>query len=183
MPEEKPKTKDVIGADKYNEAIETINSEKMKREKVETELKELKEAAEKRKVISKEKKSWKEEKDKMEKEIEELKKTKVTKGKTKDKPPETAPVPTAEAKTQLDNVLPTEGIMTNQDFGSSIERLRHFKNPMTKKVNSQLLGRALSLDVERQMGKFGEPEPLHPRAKIMKEDTVVAEHRVNIANQ
>lgn len=182
MPEEKSTTKDVVKTEKYNEAIETINSEKMKREKVEAELKELKDTAEKKKAISKEKASWKEEKETMEKEISELKKTKVTKGKTKDKTTtEAKPVTKETITTQLDEMIPTKDIRTN--FGGPIDRLKYFKSPATRKSNSQLLGRILSLDVERQMGKFGKQEPLHPRAAKRKDDNVVAEHIANIANQ
>ena len=79
MPEQK---NDVVEGSKYNEAIEKVNSEKIKREAAEEKVKQFEKADEERKVrIAERKKSkdsdkWKkemEEKDKTIKELEEKK--------------------------------------------------------------------------------------------------------------
>jgi len=171
MSEDKPgdkpdDVKDSVKRDDYNKVVESHNSIKAEKEKIEKELQEMKENIEKKSVEDTEKKAWEKEKEEMQTQIEELKT--VKKGSKAVENTEEAgnekKMDTQKIKAQIDEAIPTEGIR-DPSLMTPLERYAYYKNPATKRASSQLVGRALSL---------AQSSGISPYAKRSTDDIIVA---------
>lgn len=145
MPEENNnKSADMIAREDYNKIVESHNSMKVEKERLESELRSLKS---KEPAEEKLRKEWESEMSGVKKQMEELVKkveekkdtTKVSKGLVQDRIS-----PTNEVKTMLDEKIPDRKI-NPEKFGSKISRFAHYKSGMTKSYTDEQLGMGLSL--------------------------------------
>jgi len=172
---EESKKDDVVKAEKYNEAIEKINSEKIAREKVETELKELKSKQEEeaKSKVENEKKSWEEEKAAKDKQISELTAkletkdtTKVSKGIVSEPNSGEANTNADLIKKQLDEKFPTRKVKPEK-FGSGMARFAHYSRPSTREYTKEQLGQALDL---QSSAVLVAPDSVNKAARASKSD-------------
>ncbi len=149
------KSDDVVKKEDYNKVVESHNSMKSEKEKVEKELSDLKETQKKaeEKKVEDGKLDWEKEKEEKDKIIADLKtkvedNTVVKKGVVKD--PKTQEATTDEKiKEQLDKHIP-EGDTDPKKFASNIQRYGHYKSSTTKQYTDDQLGKGLSLDAGAQ---------------------------------
>lgn len=175
------KTNDVVKAEKYNEAIEKVNSEKMKREKVEEKLKEMQGKEEARKVRVAEKKKtreegkWKkegEEKDKRIKELEEKAKAKPNDPPNPKGVVQTTPPETNKSAEMLDERYGKE--FKHSSDMSPRQRLAHFKNPTTQTYNPEKLSELIALQASAQRDESGTfPEKFHNAQKKFTDTEII----------
>ena len=160
--EKNDKSDDVIAREDYNKVVEAHNSAKVELEKLQKELKTIKDSDVNNKVNA-EKNEWKQLGEGLKQEIEDLKKqvqqkqdeTKVAKGivpgQSNMNQSHTKNLSREEIKAQLDEGIPTDQIKNVSNL-SPIQRYGYYKSP-TRAYSNQVFGRALSLDAGRFASK------------------------------
>lgn len=151
MPDEK---NDAVKMEEYNKIVGAHNEMKARYEKVENELRELKENKQTEEKIQAERKVWETEKaelkkqqEEMNKKIEEISKrdnTVVSKGVIN--PPQN---PNDDFKRKLDSIIPEPKVRTSRLL-SARSRMMHYKSPVTKQYSKEELGKGLSLHATAQ---------------------------------
>lgn len=170
MPEN---TNDV--ADLKNQYVETINSMKLKMEKIEQENKAYKEKEEAEKVLKAkqaEENKWQKEIEDTKKMIEDLKKTvlekkddtKVSKGVVSNEIS-----PNEQIISELDKVLPAPKVEP-QKFASRIARMMHYKTPTSKFYTHEQLG--MSVNLQAGLNRSN-PELIPANARVERSDILI----------
>ena len=178
MSEEKDadvKSADVVKKEDYNKVVESHNSLKSEKEKLEKELSELKEVQKKveEKKEEEDKLAWEKEKEEKDKIIADLKakvedNTVVKKGVVKE-PTSTEATSDEKIKEQLDKHIP-EADTDPKKFASNIQRYGHYKSPTTKQYTEDQFGKGLSLDAGAQITN---PSLINRFANKSKEDIIL----------
>ena len=132
------KAEDGVKRDDYNKVVESHNTIKLEKEKLQKELEDLKKE-------TKAKEEWAEEKSKMQSQINELKEkkeNKVAKGVINE---ETQPKnESSNFKELLDEQIP-DAKVDPKKIASNIQRWAHYKSGTTKEYSNDQLGKAISL--------------------------------------
>ena len=182
MPDKKKKSDDKpddVKREDYNKIVESHNSLKAEKEKLEKQIKEYKDKSEKEESnkLEEEKKAWEKEKEEKDKQIEELKKkaeenTKVAKGVVSKEEEEKKEVNPDSFKEQLNKQLPEPEKDPNR-FASNLARYGWYKNPTTKQYTEDHIAKGLALDAELQLGAYGKKFNAPGAARPNKEDLIL----------
>ena len=139
---------DVVKREDYNKLVESTNSLKIEKEKMENELKKLKGDSERKEIEDRERAKWDEEFKKRDEAINELKKkveanqVPVRKGVV---PTNIVPqTPQEEPIELLNKILPNRKKVPEK-FASNLARYGYYKSPSTKEYTDEQFGMALSL--------------------------------------
>ena len=167
---------DTISRSEYNKIVESHNSMKLEKEKIENELKTIKETkSEDVNKMNVELAEWKSYKENIDNQLAELKKKAednkpVAKGivptqaQAGDYPPEIS-----KAKALLDRTFP-ERKANPERYGSAIQRYGYYKNGTTKAYTDEQLGMGLSLLASAQRLN---PDMIAPELKKSSSDILI----------
>ena len=138
---------DTVKREDYNKIVESHNSLKAEKEKLENDMK-AKNESDQKAVWEKEKADLIKQNEDLKKIAEEKKDAKVSKGIVQDQKKD-APQEVGDIKKMLDEKLPDRE-KNPEKFGSAIARYGHYKSATTKKYDDEQLGMALSLHANAQ---------------------------------
>lgn len=169
---------DVVNREDYNKVVEAHNSLKAEKEKLDSEIKQIKETETKNDKEADSKEAWEKEKadllkrqEDLTKQVEEIKQgaNKVSKGivppqKLNEQGQPQEPMANEGIKKELDEKLPADDFDPNR-CGSNLQRYGHYKNPSTKRYTHEQLGMALSLHAGAQSANPGQVPSMAKQSK------------------